>query len=82
MIRGLHQTCHQLLSGSEDAKGYLWDRHYGTNLTTFDHEYGVVNAVGFNPKNQEYLVTVSDDNTIKIWRSRNLIRQQCLASTL
>lgn len=69
-------------SGSEDAKGYLWDRHYGTNLTTFDHEYGVVNAVGFNPKNQEYLVTVSDDNTIKIWRSRNLIRQQCLASTL
>jgi hypothetical protein len=33
-------------SGSEDAKGYIWDRHYGVNLATFAHNYGVVNSVG------------------------------------
>lgn len=63
-------------SGSEDAKGYLWDRHYGVNLATFEHTFGVVNAVGFNPTNQEYLVTVSDDNTIKIWRSKALLKER------
>ncbi|CAG2221386.1 FBXW5 [Mytilus edulis] len=61
-------------SGSEDAKGYLWDKHYCVNLATFEHSFGVVNAVGFNPANQEYLVTVSDDCTIKIWRSKALMK--------
>lgn len=41
----------------------------------YEHSWGVVNAVGFNPANQEYMVTVSDDNTIKIWRSRSEIRK-------
>ncbi|XP_033750037.1 F-box/WD repeat-containing protein 5-like [Pecten maximus] len=61
-------------SGSEDAKGYIWDRHYTTLLSTYQHGEGVVNAIAFCPNNQEYLVTVSDDNTIKIWRSKHLMR--------
>ncbi|KAL4227259.1 F-box/WD repeat-containing protein 5 [Mactra antiquata] len=62
-------------SGSEDAKGYLWDRHYNSLLTKYEHEEGVVNAVGFSPSNQEYLVTVSDDKTIKVWRSQSEVNR-------
>ncbi|KAL3865575.1 hypothetical protein ACJMK2_042950 [Sinanodonta woodiana] len=61
-------------SGSEDAKGYLWDRHYRCLLGTYEHGPGVVNAVGFSPDNQEYFVTVSDDYTVKIWRSKRLMK--------
>ena len=59
-----------LFSGAEDKHGYLWDRHYGVCLTKFPHQ-DVVNAVAFNPKDSEMLVTVSDDHTFKVWRSRN-----------
>ncbi|XP_048732812.2 F-box/WD repeat-containing protein 5-like isoform X2 [Ostrea edulis] len=62
-------------SGSEDARAYLWDKHYRNNIAVYEHSWGVVNAVGFNPANQEYMVTVSDDNTIKIWRSRSEMRK-------
>ncbi|XP_062589029.1 F-box/WD repeat-containing protein 5-like [Saccostrea cucullata] len=62
-------------SGSEDARAYLWDKHYRNNIAVYEHSWGVVNAVGFNPANQEYMVTVSDDNTIKIWRSRSEVKK-------
>lgn len=58
-------------SGAEDKFGYLWDRHYGVCLQKFPHK-DVVNSVAFHPKNPEMLVTVSDDYTVKIWRSRHL----------
>ncbi|KAL3870289.1 hypothetical protein ACJMK2_038365 [Sinanodonta woodiana] len=64
-------VCEELVaSGAEDKHGYLWDRHYGICLNKFPHS-DVVNAVAFNPSDPEMLVTVSDDFSIKIWRSLN-----------
>ncbi|KAK0092614.1 hypothetical protein PV326_001024 [Microctonus aethiopoides] len=61
-------------SGAEDKHGYLWDRHYGVCLAKFPH-LDVVNAVAFNPRDPEMLVTTSDDNTVKVWRSRAMVKQ-------
>nr|CAD7593404.1 unnamed protein product [Timema genevievae] len=63
-----------LCSGAEDRHGYLWDRHYGACLTKFPHN-DVVNAVAFNPRDSEMLVTTSDDFTVKVWRSRRRVLQ-------
>nr|XP_029714149.1 F-box/WD repeat-containing protein 5-like isoform X3 [Aedes albopictus] len=55
-------------SGAEDMHAYLWDRYYGVCLTKYQHD-DVVNSVAFNPRDNEMLVTTSDDYEIKIWRS-------------
>jgi F-box/WD-40 domain protein 5 len=62
------------ISGAEDKHGYLWDRHYGVCLAKFPH-IDVVNSVAFNPRDPEMLVTTSDDYTVKVWRSRNKVKQ-------
>ncbi|KAH7980755.1 hypothetical protein HPB49_018975 [Dermacentor silvarum] len=61
-------------SGAEDRKGYLWDRHYAVCLAKLPHD-DVVNAVAFNPKDPEMLVTASDDFTLKVWRSRAKVQE-------
>ncbi|XP_050697286.1 F-box/WD repeat-containing protein 5-like isoform X2 [Eriocheir sinensis] len=60
-------------SGAEDKHGYIWERHYGVCLSRLPHK-DVVNAVAFNPRDPEMLITVSDDHMIKIWRSRRRAR--------
>ncbi|EZA56327.1 hypothetical protein DMN91_010047 [Ooceraea biroi] len=60
-------------SGAEDKHGYLWDRHYGICLAKFPHS-DVVNSVAFNPRDPEMLVTTSDDYTVKVWRSRAMVK--------
>ncbi|KAJ8673451.1 hypothetical protein QAD02_004713 [Eretmocerus hayati] len=60
-------------SGSEDKHGYLWDRHYGVCLAKFPHA-DVVNSVAFNPQDPEMLVSTSDDYTLKVWRSRAMVK--------
>ncbi|GIX69712.1 hypothetical protein CDAR_477981 [Caerostris darwini] len=61
-------------SGAEDKHGYLWDRHYGNCLSKLPHN-DVVNSVAFNPKDPEMLITASDDYTMKIWRSKNRVKE-------
>jgi len=69
-----------IFSGAEDRQGYLWDRHYHVCLSKFQHS-NVVNCVAFKPRDPETLVSVSDDNTIKVWRSRRRHRQLSSANT-
>ncbi|XP_071948006.1 F-box/WD repeat-containing protein 5-like [Antedon mediterranea] len=64
-------------SGAEDKHAYIWDTHYGVLLTRLSHN-DVVNSVAFNPLDPEMLVTVSDDNTIKMWTSRSKYDRQTL----
>ena len=60
-------------SGSENSKGYIWDRHYEAQVATLAHEK-VVNCVAVNPRDPHMAVSVSDDHTIKIWRSKSFHR--------
>ena len=68
-------TFHHLtfFSGSGDACGYIWDRHYGTRIALLPHE-NVVNCVAVNPRDPSMAVSVSDDKSIKIWRSKAFSR--------
>lgn len=61
--------------GSENLKGYIWDRRFGILLSELNHECGVhsqngVNATAFCPTDQEILVTVADDLFVRVWRSK------------
>ncbi|XP_006900653.1 PREDICTED: F-box/WD repeat-containing protein 5 [Elephantulus edwardii] len=60
-------------SGAEDRHGYIWDRHYNICLAKLRHK-DVVNSVAFSPREQELLLTASDDATIKAWRSPRTVR--------
>ncbi|XP_032706831.1 F-box/WD repeat-containing protein 5 isoform X3 [Lontra canadensis] len=60
-------------SGAEDRHGYIWDRHYNICLAKLRHQ-DVVNSVVFSPREQELLLTASDDATIKAWRSPRTVR--------
>ncbi|XP_076436408.1 F-box/WD repeat-containing protein 5-like [Babylonia areolata] len=71
----LDVSAQYVASGAEDRRGYMWDRHYGVHLHCFPHN-DVVNSVAFNPRDQEMLVTVSDDNSIKVWRSQRQMRKR------
>lgn len=44
---------------------YLWDRYYGVCLAKYQHA-DVVNSVAFNPRDNEMLVTTSDDYEIRV----------------
>ena len=61
-------------SGAEDSKGYIWDRHHNITLSSLQHQ-SVVNSVAFCPTDQETLITVSDDYTIRVWFSRRKCRE-------
>jgi len=61
-------------SGSEDHTGLIWDRYYGCRLAGNKHK-ACVNCVAFHPANSQVMVSVSDDKTIKIWKSKFLNRK-------
>ena len=65
-------------SGAEDKHAYSWDRYYGICLASYPH-MDVVNSVAFCPKNDQILITTSDDYEIRIWRSQELTRSLGIA---
>ena len=56
-------------SGSEDCHGYIWDKYYGAILARLEHQK-CVNAVVFDPSDQETCITASDDLSLKVWISK------------
>lgn len=62
-------------SGSEDGIGRIWDRQYGCLLAELKHTK-CVNACAFCPSNQQILVSVGDDNLVKVWKSKALKREE------
>ncbi|KAK9872962.1 hypothetical protein WA026_020310 [Henosepilachna vigintioctopunctata] len=61
-----------VVSTGEGPNLHIWDRHYGIPLASLTHK-DIVNAVAFNPKDPEMMVSVSDDGIIKVWRSPSVV---------
>lgn len=76
-------------SCSEDGCTYIWDRYYQSKLSVLPHQdeamktseqgdndqsHLVTNGIAFCPIDQETCITVCDDHKIKIWRSKNRIK--------
>ena len=59
-----------ILSGSEDYTVYVWERGFSTlPRYRFKDHLGVVNGVEM--WNNDFIISVSDDKTVKIWYSKN-----------
>ena len=68
-------TKHLIASGSEpDNKATLWDRHHGIKVAQLGNHKDTVNAVAVNPVDETMAISVSDDMTVRLWRSK--IQQQ------
>ncbi|CDU26433.1 uncharacterized protein SPSC_06627 [Sporisorium scitamineum] len=58
-----------VVSGSEDAKIYIWHRASGRLIETLvGHDAGSVNAVAWHPKDPLTIASCGDDHTVRIWR--------------
>ena len=58
-----------VVSGSEDAKIYIWHRATGRLIETLSgHDTGTVNAVAWHPRDPLTIASCGDDHTVRIWR--------------
>lgn len=58
-----------VVSGSEDAKIYIWHRASGRLIETLEgHNGGTVNDVAWHPKDSLTLASCGDDHSLRIWR--------------
>ncbi|SNX83850.1 uncharacterized protein MEPE_02558 [Melanopsichium pennsylvanicum] len=58
-----------VVSGSEDAKIYIWHRASGRLIETLTgHDAGSINAVAWHPKDALAIASCGDDHTVRIWR--------------
>ena len=59
-----------ILSGSEDYTVYVWERGYSIlPKYRFKDHFGIVN--GAELWNNDFIISISDDKSIKIWFSKN-----------
>ena len=59
-----------ILSGSEDYTVYIWERGFSIlPKYKFEGHLGIVN--GAEMWNNDFIISVSDDKTVKIWYSKN-----------
>jgi F-box/WD-40 domain protein 5 len=68
-----------IASGSEDNDGYVWDKASGLLAARLQGHSALVNCVAFNCKNEQMLVSASDDHSIRVGHSRNLARKRSQA---
>ncbi|KAL8852021.1 MAG: hypothetical protein Q9221_003126 [Calogaya cf. arnoldii] len=58
-----------IISGSEDAKVYIWHKQNGTLIETLEghHSPGCVNVVAWNPTDPCMFASGGDDHKVRIW---------------
>ncbi|KAL1870647.1 hypothetical protein Plec18167_007411 [Paecilomyces lecythidis] len=57
-----------VVSGSEDARIYIWHKENGTLVETLDgHLSGCVNAISWNPADPGMFASAGDDRIVRIW---------------
>jgi len=67
-----------VVSGSEDAQVYIWHRHYGTLLQVLAGHSATVNTVCWvrgAEKDTAWLISASDDGTLRVWGSEDEYRE-------
>jgi len=63
-----------VVSGSEDAKVYVWHRDSGVLLEILEgHGPGSVNSVVWHPHEANVFATCSDDRTVRIWEPQSTV---------
>lgn len=70
-----------VVSGSEDAKIYIWHRATGRLIETLSgHAKGPVNGVAWHPRDALTIASCGDDRTVRIWRPGGAVPASTLAA--
>jgi WD40 repeat protein len=60
--------------GSEDSQLYVWHRGRGQLLAVLPGHAGAVNAVSWSATQPGLLASASDDRTVRLWASEDMLR--------
>ncbi|KAF2367827.1 WD40 repeat [Trinorchestia longiramus] len=69
---------HHYVASGGNKSGRLWDRHYGFCVAHLPHSDSV-SCAALSATRPHMLLTVSDDKTVKVWRSREEVRRLRIA---